>query len=42
MLGGLQTAFVREIKLWQRFDVLSSIETWEGSVRCRSAPIRAG
>ncbi len=31
MLGGLQTAFLREIKLWQRFEVLSSIETWEGS-----------
>jgi acyl-CoA thioesterase FadM len=31
MLGGLQTAFVREIKLWQRFDVLSSIATWEGT-----------
>ncbi|MET3791924.1 thioesterase family protein [Aquamicrobium terrae] len=31
MLGGLQTVFVREIRLWQRFDVLSSIETWEGT-----------
>ena len=31
MLGGLQTAFVREVRLWQRFDVVSSIETWEGT-----------
>jgi len=30
MLGGLQTAFVREIRLWQRFEVRSSIETWDG------------
>ena len=28
MLGGLQSAFVREIKLWRRFEVVSSIETW--------------
>ncbi|MDQ2704771.1 MAG: thioesterase family protein [Pseudomonadota bacterium] len=31
MLGGVQTVFVREVRLWQRFDVVSSIETWEGS-----------
>jgi acyl-CoA thioesterase FadM len=31
MLGGLQTVFVREIRLWRRFDVVSSIETWEGT-----------
>ncbi|PSJ54880.1 thioesterase family protein [Kumtagia ephedrae] len=31
MLGGLQTAFVREIRLWQRFEVVSSLETWEGT-----------
>lgn len=31
MLGGLQTVFVREIRLWRRFDVVSSIETWSGS-----------
>ena len=31
MLGGLQTVFVREIRLWQRFEVVSSIETWEGT-----------
>lgn len=31
MLGGVQTVFVREIRLWQRFDVVSTIETWEGS-----------
>lgn len=31
MLGGLQTVFVREIRLWKRFEVLSTIETWEES-----------
>lgn len=31
MLGGLQTVYVREIKLWQSFDVVSTVETWEGS-----------
>ncbi|TPN58242.1 thioesterase [Mesorhizobium sp. B1-1-4] len=31
MIGGLQSAYVREIKLWRRFEVVSSIETWEGS-----------
>jgi len=29
MMGGVHTAFIREIKLWKRFDVLSSFETWE-------------
>ncbi len=31
MLGGLQTVFAREIRMWQRFDVVSSIETWDGT-----------
>jgi len=31
MIGGLQVAYVREIKLWRRFEVVSSIETWEGT-----------
>lgn len=31
MLGGLQTVFVREIRLWQSFDVVSAIETWDGT-----------
>lgn len=31
MMGGLQSAYVREIRLWKRFDVLSSIETWSGT-----------
>ncbi|TIV74424.1 MAG: thioesterase, partial [Mesorhizobium sp.] len=31
MIGGLQVAYVREIRLWRRFDVVSSIETWEGT-----------
>ncbi|MCT7374495.1 thioesterase family protein [Chelativorans salis] len=29
LLGGLQVAYVREIRLWQRFELVSSIETWE-------------
>ncbi len=31
MMGGVQSVFVREIKLWRRFEVVSSIETWEGT-----------
>src|SRR5690606_19074858 len=31
MLGGLQTVFVREIRLWKSFEIVSTIETWEGS-----------
>ncbi|WP_292154484.1 thioesterase family protein [Mesorhizobium sp.] len=31
MIGGLQSAYVREIRLWSRFEVVSSIETWEGT-----------
>jgi acyl-CoA thioesterase FadM len=31
MLGGVQSVFAREIKLWQRFQVVSSIETWHGT-----------
>jgi acyl-CoA thioesterase FadM len=31
MLGGLQSVYVREIRLWQRFDVVSSIDGWEGT-----------
>ncbi|WP_442579215.1 thioesterase family protein [Mesorhizobium sp. ASY16-5R] len=31
MLGGLQTVFAREIRLWRRFEVMSSLETWEGT-----------
>lgn len=31
MMGGLQAVYVREIRLWKRFDVVSTIETWEDS-----------
>lgn len=31
MMGGLQAAYVREIRLWKRFDVVSSVETWAGT-----------
>ncbi|TIN23620.1 MAG: thioesterase [Mesorhizobium sp.] len=31
MMGGLQSVYAREIKLWRCFEVVSSIETWEGT-----------
>jgi acyl-CoA thioesterase FadM len=31
MMGGLQAIYAHEIRLWRRFEVVSSIETWEGS-----------
>ncbi|RRI06397.1 thioesterase [Mesorhizobium tamadayense] len=31
MIGGLQVSYVREIRLWRRFEVVSSIETWDGT-----------
>ncbi|MFC6488926.1 thioesterase family protein [Nitratireductor sp. GCM10026969] len=31
LLGGLQVAYVREIRLWQRFEIVSTLETWEGT-----------
>lgn len=31
MLGGLQSVFVREIKLWKRFELVSTLETWAGT-----------
>ncbi|MGB3389498.1 MAG: thioesterase family protein [Pseudaminobacter sp.] len=31
MLGGLQIVFVREVRLWRKFEVVSTIETWEGT-----------
>ena len=31
MLGGLQTVFVREVRLWRRFQVVSTVETWQGT-----------
>ena len=30
IMGGVQTVFLREIRLWRRFELISSIETWEG------------
>lgn len=29
MMGGLQAVYVREIRLWKRFEVISTIETWQ-------------
>src|SRR5690606_20569941 len=29
MMGGLQAVYVREIKLWKTFEVVSTVETWE-------------
>ena len=31
MMGGLQAVYVREIRLWTRFEVVSTVETWEGT-----------
>ncbi|MFU0503975.1 thioesterase family protein [Pseudaminobacter sp. NGMCC 1.201702] len=31
MMGGMQSVFVREIRLWRRFEVVSSIDTWHGA-----------
>ncbi|MBZ9678009.1 thioesterase family protein [Mesorhizobium sp. ES1-1] len=31
MMGGLQSVYAREIRLWRRFEVVSSIQTWEGT-----------
>ncbi|WEX09087.1 thioesterase family protein [Chelativorans sp. AA-79] len=31
LLGGLQVSYVREIRLWQRFELVTTIETWEGT-----------
>lgn len=30
VLGGLQAVYMREIKLWRRFEVVSSIDAWDG------------
>lgn len=29
MMGGIQCVFLREIRLWRRFEILSSLEMWE-------------
>jgi acyl-CoA thioesterase FadM len=29
MMGGLQAVYVREVRLWKKFDVVSTVETWE-------------
>ena len=29
MMGGLQAVYAREIRLWKRFEVVSTIETWQ-------------
>jgi len=29
IMGGLQSVYVREIRLWKTFEVVSTIETWE-------------
>lgn len=31
MMGGLQSVYIREIKLWKRFEVVSTVDTWEGT-----------
>lgn len=29
MMGGVQAVFLREIRLWRKFEVVTSIETWD-------------
>jgi acyl-CoA thioesterase FadM len=29
MMGGIQTAFLREVRLWKRFEIVTTIETWD-------------
>ena len=29
MMGGLQAVYAREIRLWKKFEVVSTLETWE-------------
>lgn len=31
LMGGVQAVYVREIRLWRKFEVVSTIETWEDS-----------
>ena len=31
MMGGVQAVYVREIRLWRRFEVVSTMETWQGT-----------
>lgn len=31
MMGGLQSVYVREIKLWSSFEVVSTMDTWKGT-----------
>lgn len=31
MMGGVQSVYVREIRLWAGFEVISTMETWSGS-----------
>lgn len=31
MMGGVQSVYVREIRLWSAFEVISTMETWQGS-----------
>ncbi|MEZ5810211.1 MAG: thioesterase family protein [Rhizobiaceae bacterium] len=31
MMGGLQSVYVREIKLWRGFEIVSTMDAWEGT-----------
>jgi acyl-CoA thioesterase FadM len=31
MMGGIQCVFLREIRLWKRFEILSSMDVWDGT-----------
>lgn len=32
IMGGVHCVFIREIKLWRKFELVSTIETWEDAV----------
>ncbi|MGE0283722.1 MAG: thioesterase family protein [Rhizobiaceae bacterium] len=31
MMGGVQAVYLREIRLWKKFEVITTIETWDGN-----------
>ena len=31
MMGGVQAVYLREIRLWRKFEVITTIETWDGN-----------
>ena len=31
IMGGVHCVFIREIRLWQKFELVSTVETWDGA-----------